>query len=122
MRRVRIIPARLRGLVVGVVLMIIAGGVLADLMITNAAGVRAGITGIVISPAKDINVLFAVRDPTGGRVTNFAIQRSSDLSNWTNICSLTVTGNYPIMGVGVAQVADRVTSAAQFYRMQLIDF
>ena len=113
---------KLRGLVAGLASVAIASAVLADLMVTNSAGVRAGITGIVFTPLNDINVLFAVRDPTGTNVTTFAIQRSPNLTNWTDYVTLTVTGNYPITGVGSAAVNVFTAPAPQFYRMRLINF
>jgi len=115
--------AGLRGLVVVFASLVVAGGVLADLMLTNAAGVRAGITGIVTTTQTgDINVQFAVRDPTGTNVTSFAIQRSLNLTNWTDISTLTVTGNFPVTGMGSAAIADTPVSPAQFYRMRLMNF
>ncbi len=129
MRRVRASDkhVKLIGFVAALASVAIASAVLADLMVTNAAGVRAGITGIVYRPATNgapngVGVRFAIRDPTGTNVTTFAIQRSLDLTTWTNYSTMTVTGNYPITGVGSAEIGDPTTSTAQFYRMQLINF
>ena len=115
--------ATLRGLAAVLASVVAAGAVLADLMVTNAAGVRAGITGIVYRQSvNSIAVQFAVRDPTGKNVTTFAIQRSTNLINWTTYSTLTITGNYPVTGVGFAEVSDFATSATAFYRMRLINF
>lgn len=100
-----------------------AGAVLADLMVTNAAGVRAGITGIVFRPSdRSVAVQFAVRDATGTNVTNLAFQRSFNLTSWGDYSTLTVTGNYPVAGTGSAEISDFATSSNQFYRVRLINF
>ena len=113
----------LRRFVAALTCMTIAGAVLADLMVTNAAGVRAGITGIVYRRSDNsIAVQFAVRDLSGTNVTTLAIQRSLTLTNWADYATLTVTGNYPIAGTGSAEISDFATSPAQFYRMRLINF
>ena len=113
---------RLRGFVAVLTCVAITSAARANLMATNAAGVRAGITGIVTTPANDINVQFSVRDPTGTNVTTLAIQRSPNLTNWTDYSTLTVTGNYPVTGIGSAQISDFAPSLPQFYRMRLINF
>ena len=101
--------------------MAIVGTARSDLMVTNNAGVRAGITGIVHVLATNtspdsVNVQLSVEDPTGKNVTSFTIQRSPDLKVWTDFAAKTVTGAYS----GV--VGDVTTSTNQFYRMQLINF
>jgi hypothetical protein len=95
-----------------------AGIARADLIITNAAGVRAGITGIVHHQVDNsIGVDFSIVDPTGTNVTTFTIQRSVDLAGWADYTAiLMVTGS--ISG----EVSDFATSAKQFYRMRLINF
>jgi hypothetical protein len=92
-----------------------------DLTITNAAGVRAGITGIVYRHSDNsIGIDFAITDPTGTNATTFAIQRSFDLSsptNWSNYTStVTITGS---LG---GEVSDFATTPKQFYRMRLTNF
>ncbi|HUJ11202.1 MAG TPA: hypothetical protein VL171_14365 [Verrucomicrobiae bacterium] len=90
-----------------------------DLIVTNAAGVSAGITGIVRRSDNSIGVDFEITDPTGTNVTTFNIQTSQDLITWTNLTqqSVTYTGSVPgeISG-GFA------SSPAKFYRMYLINF
>jgi hypothetical protein len=109
-----VLPSALLLALVGVTL---AGVALADLMATNAAGVRAGITGIITVPPNTINVQYAVLAPTGTNVTTFVIQRSPNLAAWSNFTpTVTVTGS--IMGA----VGDFTTPTSQFYRMHLINF
>ena len=101
--------------------MAIVGTVRSDPMVTNNAGVRAGITGIVHVLATNaspdsVNVQLSVVDPTGKNVTNFTIQRSPDLKAWTGFAARTVTGAFN------GAVGDATTSTNQFYRMQLINF
>jgi hypothetical protein len=67
-------------------------------------------------------VQFAVRDPTGTNVTTFAIEESTDGINWANLSTITITGNFPITGVGSAEIGDFATSTTQSYRMRLIGF
>ncbi len=95
-----------------------AGITRADLIITNAAGVRAGITGIVHHQADNsIGVDFSIVDPTGTNVTNFTIQRGTNLVSWADYTAvLMVTGS--ISG----EVSDFATTTKQFYRMRLINF
>jgi hypothetical protein len=115
--------AKLRGLVAILASVVVASAGLADQMVTNVAGVRAGITGIVYRQSdKSIAVQFAVRDPTGTNVTTFAIEESTDGINWVNLSTMTVTGNFPITGVGSAEIGDFADSATQSYRMRLINF
>jgi len=88
-----------------------------DLMITNASGVRAGITGIVSRPPNGIGVDFAVVDPTGTNVTKFTFQRSFDMKTWADY-----TGTNVVTGSSSGESSDLRTSANQFYRMRLINF
>jgi hypothetical protein len=119
--RVRASNARvdLRGFVVGLFCLAVTGAALADLMMTNAAGVRAGISGIVYRPSDNsIGVQWAVVDPTGTNyMTTFTIQRSLDLTNWVSY-SPTQT----VAGTRSGEVSDFATPPASFYRMQLINF
>ena len=71
----------------------IASAARADLMVSNASRVRAGITGIVFYPSdKSISVQFLVNAPTDTNLTTSAIQ-SFDMKTWTNYSSsVTVTG------------------------------
>jgi len=89
-----------------------------DLIVTNAAGVRAGITGIVRHQSDNsIGVDFSIVDPAGTNVATFTIQRSPDLVGWADYtATLMVTGS--ISG----EVGDFATPAKQFYRMRLINF
>jgi hypothetical protein len=115
--------SKLRGLAVVLASMVVASAVLADQMVTNAAGVLAGITGIIYRQSDNsIAVQFAVRDPTGTNATTFAIEESTDGTNWANLSTITVTGNFPVAGVGSAEISDFATSTTQFYRMRLINF
>lgn len=104
--------------VIAMACLAISAVVLGDLMVTNAAGVRAGITGIVRSNDA-IRVSFAVFDPTGSNATTFTFQSSQDLITWTNILdqSLTYTGN-----VSGEVSGGFATPQAKFYRMYLINF
>jgi hypothetical protein len=97
----------------------IAGATRADLMVSNAAGVKAGISGIVSYPADDsIDVQFIVTAPTTTNLTTFTIQKSFDMKIWTNYSSsVTVTGSLPR-----TEISDFATATNQFYRMQLINF
>jgi hypothetical protein len=110
--------AGLRLLVVVFAFLLSANVARADLIITNAAGVRAGITGIVHHQEDNsIGVDFSIVDPTGTNVTSFTIQRSLDLVSWPDYTAiLMVTGS--ISG----EVSDFATSTKQFYRMRLINF
>jgi hypothetical protein len=115
--------SKLRGLAAVLASVVVASAALADQMVTNAAGVRAGITGIVYRQSDDsIAVQFAVRDSTGTNVTTFAIERSTDGKNWANLSTMTVTGNFPITGVGSVEISDFAVSTTQSYRMRLIGF
>ncbi len=120
MRRGRKRPscATFRRLIAGLGILALAGTARADLIITNAAGVRAGITGIVHHQADNsIGVDFSIVDPTGTNVTSFTIQRSLDLVGWADYTStLMVTGSTS------GEVSDFATSTKQFYRMRLINF
>jgi hypothetical protein len=109
----------LRCLIVALIGLAIASAVFADLMVTNSAGVRAGIAGIVYRPTSNsIGVKFAVQAPATNTVTTFVIQRSPDLTNWTNIsATLVVTGS-----LSSAEIGDPATPAPQYYRIRLINF
>ena len=95
-----------------------AGAARPDLIITNAAGVRAGITAIIHRQIDNsIGVDFSIVDPTGTNVTTFTIQRSADLVGWADYTStLVVTGSTS------GEVSDFATPLKQFYRMRLINF
>jgi hypothetical protein len=101
--------------------MAIVGTVRSDPMVTNNAGVRAGITRIVhvlatnVSP-DSVNMQLRVVAPTGTNVTSFTIQRSPDLKTWTDFAAKTVTGAFN------GAVGDVTTSTNQFYRLRLINF
>ena len=111
--------ARIRGPITVLASVVIACGVSADLMVINAAGVRAGITGIVYrSSDNSIGVKWAVVDPAGTNVTAFTFQQSPDLINWVNsFPTNTVVGNSSGEASG-----GFATSTKRFYRMQLINF
>lgn len=110
---------RLRTLAIAAVWSVIASAAHANLMVSNAAGVEAGITGIVYYPSdKGIGVQFLVTAPTDTNLTTFTIQKSFDLKAWTNYSSsVTVTGSLPL-----TEISDYVVTSNQFYRMQLINF
>jgi hypothetical protein len=109
----------LRTLAIVAAWLAIAGVAHADLMASNAAGVKAGITGIVYDASgKSVGVQFIVTAPTGTNLTTFTIQKSFDLKTWTDYSSsVTVTGSLPL-----TQISDFVAASNQFYRMQLINF
>jgi hypothetical protein len=109
----------LRTLAVAAAWLVIACAARADLMVSNAAGVKAGITGIVYYPADNsIGVQFIVTAPTGTNLTTFTIQKSFNMKSWTNYSSsVTVTGSLPL-----TEISDFATGTNQFYRMQLINF
>ena len=110
--------AALKPLVLALVFLVLARAVRPDLIITNAAGVRAGITGIVHHQADNsIGVDFSIVDPTGTNVTTFTIQRSPDLVGWTNYTAILM-----VTGSTSGEVSDFATSTKQFYRMRLINF
>jgi hypothetical protein len=96
----------------------IAGAARADLMVSNAAGVKATITGIVYNRSDNsIGVQFLVTAPTSTNITTFTIQKSFDMKAWTNYsASVTVTGSLPL-----TKICDFVAASNQFYRMQLIN-
>jgi hypothetical protein len=120
----RIGEIKFGGLVVAIACVAIVGTVRSDLMVTNNAGVLAGIPGIVHVPPTNgapdsVNVLWSVVDPTGTNVTNFKIQQSSDLNtNWSDYTTSTQT----VKGTRSGVIADVTTSTNQFYRMQLFNF
>lgn len=91
-----------------------------DLTFTNAAGVRAGIVGIVPRSSNSIGVDYIVSDPSGIDVTTFVIQSSTNLTTptaWTNYSAiLTVTGNIS------SEISDFAIPPKKFYRMRLINF
>ena len=98
---------------------VLAGAARADMIVSNKAGVVAGISGIVhYTDDNSIGVQFFVTAPTGTNLTTFTIQKSFDVKAWTNYSvSVTVTGSLP-----VTEIADFITASNQFYRMQLINF
>ncbi|MGD1020086.1 MAG: hypothetical protein ABSA12_12305 [Verrucomicrobiia bacterium] len=110
---------KLRALAVAVACLAIVGATRAALTVSNAAGVTAGITGIVYYPSDNsIGVQFIVTAPTTTNLTTFTIQKSFDLHTWTNYSSsVTVTGSLPL-----TEISDFATVTNQFYRMQLINF
>ena len=110
---------RLRTLAIAAVWLAIAGAARADLIVSNAAGVKAGITKIVCSASgKSVGVQFLVTAPTATNLTTFTIQKSLDLKLWTNYSSsVIVTGSLPL-----TQISDFIAVSNQFYRMQLINF
>ena len=90
---------------------------LGQLIVTNNAGVSAGITSIVYSQAvNSVNVGFVIVDPSGTNVTKFIIQSSPDLQTWTNLATVTVTGSLP------GGASDPAPSQTRFYRMLLLNF
>jgi hypothetical protein len=109
----------LRTLAMTAVWLVIVGSARADLIVSNSAGVKAGITGIVYYPTdKSIGVQFIVTAPTPTNVTTLTIQKSLDMKTWTNYSSsVVVTGSLPL-----TEIADYVVVSNQFYRMQLINF
>jgi hypothetical protein len=111
--------ANLRGFVIGLFFLAAAGAAVADLMVTNGAGVRAGITGILYRQMEnEVAVKYAVSDPTGTNTTTFVIQRSSDLTNWVD-ASQTVN---VIGSISAGEFTEFATNSTQFYRMRLINF
>jgi hypothetical protein len=110
---------RLRTLAIAAVWLAIAGAAHADLMVSNAAGVKAGITKIVYNASnRSVGVQFLVNAPTPTNLTTFTIQKSFDMKLWTNYsASVIVTGSLPL-----TQIIDFVAASNQFYRMQLINF
>ena len=113
----------MRSLVVTIACMAIVSTVRSDLIVTNNTGVRAGIPGVVrVLPTNgspdSVNVQWSVVDPTGTYVTNFKIQRSSDLKVWSDYTMATQT----VVGTHNGSISDVTSSTNQFYRMQLIDF
>ncbi|MGA2602940.1 MAG: hypothetical protein ABSG14_01800 [Verrucomicrobiia bacterium] len=110
---------RLRTLVIAAAWLATTGAAHAGLMVSNAAGVTAGITGIVCYPSDNsVGVQFLVTAPTSTNITTFTIQKSFDLMTWTNYSSsVTVTGSLPL-----TEISDFVVASNQFYRMQLINF
>lgn len=107
-----------RFIIIAFVFLASAGMARSDLTITNAAGVRAGITGIVRRPNNGIGVDFAVIDPTGTNVTTFTIQRSTNLVAWADFSPTQVVTGSIISG----EVSDFATLTNQFYRMRLTNF
>jgi hypothetical protein len=110
---------RLRTLVIAAAWLAITGAAHAGLVVSNAAGVEAGITGIVHNPSDNsIGVQFLVTAPTSTNVATFTIQKSFDMKAWTNYSSsITVTGSLPL-----TEISDFAVASNQFYRMQLINF
>ena len=110
---------RLRMLTMVAAWLAVAGVVRDSLIVSNAAGVQAGITGIVHYPSDNsIGVEFIVTAPTATNLTTFTIQKSFDMKSWTNYSvSVTVTGSLPL-----TEISDFVATSNQFYRMELINF
>ena len=105
-------------LVMALVFLASASAAWPDLVITNAAGVRADITGIVAHRADNsIGVDFSIVDPTGTNVTTFTIQRGTNLVSWADY-----NGTLMVTGSANGEVSDSATSTKQFYRMRLINF
>jgi hypothetical protein len=114
---------KLGSLIVAIAYMAMVGTTRSDPMVTNNAGVRAGITGFVYRPASNavgsVAVQWSVVAPTGTNVTSFTIQRSPVLNksnNWADYIAKTVTGTVP------GEASDLANSTNQFYRMRLINF
>lgn len=110
---------QVRTLILAVACWAMAGAAHAALTVKNAAGVEAGITGIVYYPSDNsIGVQFFVTAPTSTNISTFSIQKTFDLKTWTNYSSsITITGNLPL-----TEISDYATASNQFYRMQLINF
>lgn len=102
-----------------------------DLLVTNAAGVRAGITGIVYNKPGDTNTIgvdFVVIDPAdpagtngnGTNVTTFTIQTNSSLKTmWADYSATLVVTGTSLRN----EISDlRNNKTGQFYRMRLINF
>ena len=115
--RRRVGRAAVRSLIMAIVYLASAGAARPDLIITNAAGVRAGISGIVRRAGISLGVDFSVVDPTGTNVTTFTIQRSTNLVAWADYSPTQV-----VRGSTSGEVSDSATSTKQFYRMRLINF
>ena len=98
-----------------------AGVLRAGMIVSNSAGVIFDFVGIVRHTNQNsIGVQFFVTDPSpkGSNITTFTLQKSLDLTTWTNYTSsLMVTGSLPLTEIG-----DLITASNQFYRMQLINF
>jgi len=92
-----------------------------DLMVTNAAGVKAGIIGIVHhgGSTNSIGVDFVILAPTTTNVTAFTIQTNFNLkAGWGDYSGTqVVTGSF-----GPAEISDFITVSNKFYRMRLINF
>ena len=86
---------------------------------TNAAGVGAGITGVLYRETDNsIAVRYAVSDPTGTNTTTFVIQRNFDLKSWGDASStVDVIGR-----ISSGEFSEFATNSIQFYRMRLINF
>ena len=107
---------RLRTLVLAVACWATAGAAQAAVVVSNAAGVEACITGIVYYPSDNsIGVQFYVTAPTSTNITTYTIQKSPDLHTWTNYSSvMTITGS-----LAHTEIGDAVSGSSQFYRIQL---
>src|SRR5579871_3897097 len=107
--------AGLRHLVVALVYLASAVAARPDLTVTNAAGVRAGITGIVIHTNDgSLGIDYIVSAPTTTNVTTFVVQKNFDLTttNWVNYTpTFTVTGNTS------GEASDFPSTPKQFYRV-----
>jgi hypothetical protein len=107
-------------MVIALTSLAVIAAALGDLIVTNAAGVRAGITDILYRESDNsVAVVYSVFDPTGTNVTMFTIQSSPDLKTWTDYSPvITVTGSIP----GTAETSDSAAPQTKFYRMRLINF
>ena len=112
--------AVLSGIVIAVASLVVIAAALGDLIVTNAAGVRAGITDIIYRESDNsVAVVYSVFDPTGTNVTMFTIQSSPDLKTWTDYSPvITVTGSIP----NTVETSDSAAPQIKFYRMRLINF
>jgi hypothetical protein len=111
--------AVLRGMAIALTSLAVIAAAPGDLIVTNTAGVRAGITGIVYRGSDNsVAVVYFIGDPTGTNVTMFTIQSSPDLKIWTDYSpTFTVTGS-----LSSAETSDSAAPQIKFYRMRLINF
>ena len=117
------VSIRFRRLVAAIVYLAVVDTARPDLIVSNAAGVKAGITGIVhhfTNNTVSVGVDFFVLAPTATNVTTFTIQTNSNLkAAWTDYSSTqVVTGST----VGTNEISDLPNATNRFYRMRLINF
>jgi hypothetical protein len=111
-------------LVVIIACFVMVGAARPDLIVTNNAGVKAGITGIIFRPAStngpaSIAVQWIVFHPTSTNATSFSMQQSSNMTNWVDSTPTnTVTGT----GAHTGEASDLPNPTNRFYRMHLINF